>query len=183
MPLKLTVADLHDIPEALRHEYKARSDGPGFYLDIDGGAVPRAAVASLEKELDALKGRLQVVLIDEAVAKSALKLGAVPGALDDIRARVRGRFRLDDDLQPVATDADGNRIYGEDGKPLSVENAVHQLTAKAPHLFGRQGGAGAGFSGANPWAKSSWNVTAQMRIMKSDPEAARRLEAEASEGR
>jgi hypothetical protein len=42
MPLKLTATDLDEIPEAQRGLYRARSDGAGFILDVEGGVVPKA---------------------------------------------------------------------------------------------------------------------------------------------
>jgi hypothetical protein len=60
--------------------------------------------------------------------------------------------------------------------------------ADAPHLFESNAGGGAagngsgGVAGANrtvsnPFRKESWNVTEQMRLLKSDPGLAARLKA------
>jgi hypothetical protein len=139
------------------------------------------------KAADGYKTRLESVLIDGQVSKVAAEIGAHPTALDDIAARLRPRFRIGEDNQPYAVDAQGNKIYGEDGKVLGIDGAVRQLTKQAPHLFKASNGGGAAnnpaggghTTGANPWKKESWNVTEQMRAVKTDPQAASRMKAEA----
>lgn len=253
MPLKLTVAELTEIPEALRSAYKQRGDGAGYILDVEGGVVPKALhdefrqknidlmkrlegfgdvtpdslkelraqqeqltaelaaarkgkdaeaekriealqtglkkqIDDATKERDAYKSRLETVLIDGEVAKSAAAIGAHPTALDDISARVRSRFKIGDDNKPFAVDAQGNKVFGEDGQPLGVDGVVRQLTKQAPHLFKPSNGSGAtnqpagggrNQAAGNPWEKKSWNVTEQMKLMKSDAGEAKRLQAEA----
>jgi hypothetical protein len=252
MPLKLTVENLTDVPEALRGAYKQRTDGAGYIVDIEGGVVPKSVhdefrannialqkklkdlgeltpeqvtelrekVTSLEGDLtaarkgkdtetekrieaiqaalqkkideatksaDGYKSRLENVLIDGEVAKAAIKIGAHETAVDDISARVRSRFRIGEDNQPYAVDQQGNKIFGEDGKPLGIEGAVRQLTKQAPHLFKPSSGGGAtntpGGAGrstaANPFKKESWNHTEQSKLIRSDKAEATRLAAEA----
>ena len=253
MPLKLTIPDLSDVPEAIRTLYKQRGDGGGFILDVEGGAVGktqldefrqknidlqkkltalgdmspddvaglRLKVTELEEQLqgaskgkdkdfetrlaplkanfdkqvaeakaqaDNFKKRLESVVIDKEIARHAAEVGALPTALDDVAFRLRAKFRVDDQGNPFAADEQGNKIYGEDGKVLDIGSAVRGLTKQAPHLFkqssggGASGGAAGGQrtnTGANPWAKSSLNVTEQMRIHKTDPQTAARLQAEA----
>lgn len=163
--------------------------------DADAEARIKALQDGLQKKIDDAtktagdyKARLENVLIDQQVAKVAAAVGAHPTAIDDIAARVRPKFRVGDDNQPYAVDAQGQKIYGEDGKPLGIDGAVRQLTTQAPHLFKASSGGGASQSSAgggrntaagNPWAKDSFSVTEQMKVMKSDKAEASRLAAEA----
>lgn len=242
MPLKLTFAELDEIPEAQRSLYRPRQEG-GFILDVEGGAVSKATVDEfrqknidlmkrlqaasdvdpeevatlraangqlradlerarkgsdataresrerLERQLGEYRTKLERVLIDHEVSRAAAQLGVHPAAIDDVVARVRPRFRLSDDGSPVAVDPAGQTIYGEDGRALSVEGAVRQLTTVAPHLFQSSAGGGATYAsasggrqthgGPNPWLKESFNATEQARIMKRDRPTAERLAAEA----
>lgn len=252
MALKLTVADLAEIPEPMRGAYKQRTDGAGFILDVEGGVVAKSVhdefrntnialkkqladlgdltpekitelndkVAKLDADLaaarknkdvdaekrieaiqsglqkkiddatkaaDSYKARLESVLIDGQVAKIAAEVGAHPTAIDDIAARVRPRFRVGDDNVPYAVDAQGQKIYGEDGKVLGIDGAVRQLTKQAPHLFKASSGGGATNTSAgggrstvaNPFKKESFNLTEQSKLIRSDKAEASRLAAEA----
>lgn len=252
MALKLTVADLTEVPEALRPAYKQRGDGAGFILDVEGGVVAKSVhdefrsnnvalqkklkdlgdltpesltelkteaeqlktdlaaarknkdvdaenrikaiqdantkkQAELEQQANGYKIRLESVLIDGQVMKVAAEIGAFPTAIDDIAARVRPRFKIGDDNQPYAVDASGNKIYGEDGKPLGIDGAVRQLTKQAPHLFKPSSGSGAANTSAgggrstvaNPFKKESFNLTEQSKLIKADKSEASRLAAEA----
>ncbi|HRE06729.1 MAG TPA: hypothetical protein PKX00_14040 [Opitutaceae bacterium] len=147
-----------------------------------------ARIKAVTLAADTYRTRLEALTIDGAITRVAGSVGALPGAIDDVSTRIRARFKLGEDGQPVAVDTQGNKIYGEDGHPLSIEGAVRQLTKQAPHLFKASSGSGASngpsgaggrASSANPWAKGSWNVTEQMRALKADPQAAAQLKSEA----
>ena len=67
---------------------------------------------------------------------------------------------------------------------------VDAQVSDAPHLFESNAGGGAAGNGAggavgssrsvtNPFRKDTWNVTEQMRLIKSDPQMAARLKAAA----
>lgn len=149
-------------------------------------------VAALNAEREALNARLTAIQIDQGVIAAATKRGLRPTAMTDITARARCVFKLVGGT-PQAFEGDGQTVrYGRDGvTPMSVEEWVETQVAEAPHLFeGNAGGgaAGNGSGGAgsgsgkgvrNPWRKESWNLTEQMRLMKSDPGLAARLKAAA----
>ncbi|AWJ93838.1 hypothetical protein Sp245p_28885 (plasmid) [Azospirillum baldaniorum] len=84
---------------------------------------------------------------------------------------------------------DGQRMYGQDGKPAGLGDLVKSF--KANEIYGRcfespmAGGSGSRTvsTGAldgikNPWSKENWNVTEQFRLMKSNPEQASALKAQ-----
>lgn len=93
--------------------------------------------------------RLTESSIASAIKGAAAEAGALPKALSDFVSRAKGVFTLNDDLQVVAVDSEGNVLYDADGKtPLSPIAWAKSLREEAPHLFsvpsggGSQGGQG-----------------------------------------
>jgi hypothetical protein len=158
----------------------------------------KAVKAELEKQLsgvtlerDSLNARLTSIQIDQAVVTEATKRGLRASALPDITARARNTFRLVNGV-PQALEADGQTArVGKDGvTPLTLAEWIDTQVSEAPHLFESNAGGGAASNGSggaaggnrsvkNPFRKESWNVTEQMRLLKSDPQLAARLRAAA----
>ena len=154
--------------------------------------------ADLEKQLsgvtlerDSLNARLTSIQIDQAVVTEATKRGLRASAIPDITARARNTFRLVNGV-PQAFESDGKTVRtGKDGlTPLSLAEWIDTQVSEAPHLFEGNAGGGAASNGSggagggnrsvkNPFRKESWNVTEQMRLLKSDPQLAARLRAAA----
>ena len=147
-------------------------------------------LAEERAEKDSYRQKLAVVTIDNFIAAEATKLGAHASALPDISARARASVALIDGV-PRVVEADGKTIVlGKDGvTPKTLPEWMGELPATAPHLFNGNAGGGAAGSGAggakkngsapNPFRRETWNVTEQMRLRKTDPDAAARLEAAA----
>src|SRR5262245_5138623 len=141
-------------------------------------------------ERDVLNSRLTAIQIDQGVITVATKKGLRPTAIPDITARARVVFRLVDGA-PRAYEADGQTVrVGKDGiTPMTLDEWVDQQVADAPHLFESNAGGGAagnssGGAGSNPTVKNplqkeTWNLTEQMKLLKSDPQLAARLKAAA----
>jgi len=144
-------------------------------------------------ERDALNTRLASIQIDQGVITVATKKGLRPTAIPDITARARSVFRLVNGA-PTAFEPDGKTVrVGKDGiTPMNLEEWVDAQVSDAPHLFESNAGGGAagdasGGGGAtratrsvkNPFRKETWNLTEQMKLMKSDPQLAARLKAAA----
>ena len=144
-------------------------------------------------ERDALNTRLASIQIDQGVITVATKKGLRPTAIPDITARARSVFRLVNGA-PTAFESDGKTVrVGKDGiTPMNLEEWVDAQVSDAPHLFESNAGGGAagdasGGGGAtratrsvkNPFRKETWNLTEQMKLMKSDPQLAARLKAAA----
>ena len=139
-------------------------------------------------ERDALSSRLTAIQIDQGVITVATKKGLRPTAIPDITARARVVFRLLDGA-PRAYEADGQTVrVGKDGiTPMTLDEWVDQQVADAPHLFESNAGSGAAGNGSggassnrsvkNPFRKETWNLTEQMKLLKSDPQLAARLKA------
>jgi len=147
-------------------------------------------VAALTSERDAFGAQLVTIRIDQGVVSAATKRGLRLTAIPDITARARTVFKLVDGA-PRAYDADGQTVrVGKDGvTPMTLDEWVDQQVADAPHLFetnagggavgNGSGGAGGNRSVRNPFRKESWNLTEQMKLEKTDPALAARLEAAA----
>ncbi len=156
----------------------------------------KAARGELERQLstvtserDTLNSRLAVIQIDQGVGAAAAKRGLRPTALPDITARARTVFRLVDGVAR-AFEADGQSVrLGKDGtSPMTLEEWIETQVSEAPHLFESNAGGGAAGSGSggvgnrtgtNPFRKETWNLTAQMRLLKTDPALAARMKASA----
>lgn len=140
-------------------------------------------------ELNAMKAQLSAIQIDQAVVNEATKRGLRRTALLDVTARARNAFKLVGGV-PRAFDGDGETPrVGKDGvSPMTLAEWVEALVADAPHLFESNSGGGAAGTGAggagsgtvkNPWRKDTWNVTEQMKLERTDPQQAARLETAA----
>lgn len=147
--------------------------------------------SAVTTERDSLNTRLTAIQIDQGVITAATKRGLRPTAIPDITARARTVFKLVNGA-PRAFEADGQTVrYGKDGvTPMTLEEWVDAQTSDAPHLFESNAGGGAASNPAgggtgsnrsvkNPFRKETWNLTEQMKIRKSDPALAARLDAAA----
>ena len=145
-------------------------------------------LGAVTSERDALNARLVSIQIDQAVVSEATKRGLRATALPDITARARHTFRLVNGV-PQAFERDGQTVRpGKDGvTPLSLAEWIDLQVSEAPHLFESNVGSGAPGSGSvgtgprqNPFRKGAeWNLTEQMRLLKTDPALAQRLQAAA----
>ena len=148
-------------------------------------------MAAANAELETANAQLTRIQIDQGVITVASKKGLRPTAIPDITARARNVFRLVNGA-PTAFEADGKTVrVGKDGiTPMNLEEWVDLQVADAPHLFESNAGGGAagdasGGGGVtratrsvkNPFRKETWNITEQMKLMKSDPQLAARLKA------
>lgn len=148
-------------------------------------------VSTLAGERDALTSRLTAIQIDQGVITAATKRGLRATALTDITARARAVFRLVNGV-PAAFESDGKFVrYGRDGlTPMTLDEWVDTQVTDAPHLFESNAGGGAAGNASggtskshglakNPFKRETWNLTEQMRLLKSDPNLAARLKAAA----
>ncbi len=108
--------------------------------------------AKAEKDRDSTRERLTQVLIDNEVTTAVTTVGTVRrGAMEDILARARRSWSLDDDGKPRALNPDGSTRYGKDGQsPMSMSEYAEELSQSAPWLFeGSSGGGGSGSDESN----------------------------------
>jgi hypothetical protein len=106
----------------------------------------RTALETKDKEIIKTKGHLSSVLIDSEITRAVA--GKVrKGAMDDILARGRRTWSLDENGKPIPKEGD-KVLYGKDGKAAMTfdEWAVVQMET-APFLF--ESSAGSGGQGNN----------------------------------
>lgn len=100
-------------------------------------------IAILTQDNAAMKASLSTLQITGAVRTAAAKHGVRPEALDDVELRAARIFTLENG-KPVAKE-NGTIIYGKNGAdPMSPEEWVEGLAAKATHLFNPSNGSGSG---------------------------------------
>jgi len=88
-------------------------------------------------------------------------------------------------------DEDGDERYDGDGKPMTVHNLVALMRQSDDYAaaFEGDGATGSGSrspaggtkisSKTNPWSKATFNATEQAKILKSNPQLAKQLQAQA----
>ncbi|MBI5388206.1 MAG: hypothetical protein HZA90_26375 [Verrucomicrobia bacterium] len=145
-------------------------------------------LAGVTGERDTLNARLTAIQIDQAVVTEATKRGLRVTAIPDITGRARSAFCLVNGV-PQAFEADGQTVRaGKDGvTPLTLAEWIDLQVSEAPHLFESNAGSGAAGSAAarlqtsakNPFKRETWNLTEQMRLLKTDPQLAARMKAAA----
>lgn len=137
-----------------------------------------------ETQFNELRQKYDNERISGALRQAAEKAGVIPSAIDDVIHRANGVFRVSEEGTIEARDRDGNLVK-EGKKVMSPDVFVDSLKESAGHLWpqsqgvGAQGSNGSGTTGPNPFAKDTINYTEQARLVKSDPQKAARLKAQA----
>ncbi|MEJ5176956.1 hypothetical protein [Erwinia sp. MYb416] len=94
---------------------------------------------------EAFSSKFRDRVLGDAIRAAAAKAGALAEASDDLILRAKGAFQLNDEGEAVAVDANGDVLFGKDGKtPLTPLEWAESLKETAPHLFPRAEGTGAG---------------------------------------
>ncbi len=148
-------------------------------LRTDSDKQIKAANERADKA-EAFAAKYSDKVLADSIRAAAIKAGALPEAAEDIILRARGTFKLSDDGEAIATDRDGEVVYGKDGKtPLSPLEWAESLRETAIHLWPRAQGAGQiGDNGVK--ATKKWGeYTEQERaaLARDNPEAFKKLQA------
>lgn len=115
--------------------------------------------------------------------------------LKDAAANTQKEYALKDKLKESGvTDADyiiykqgglDKFTFDKEGKPVGVDDILKPLKEASPHLFkvdnggGYKPAGGGNPSAKNPFAKESFNLTEQGKLLRDDPTRARELAASA----
>lgn len=186
-----------DIDELLRRndeyeELKLRAEGNLDDKKVDELVETRikARLTPLQRELqqtkemltgvtterDELIGKEKSARIKSALRKAARTAKVVDSAIEDVEQLGASLFELDDNGNIIAREGTGLTPGIDPAMWLS------DVKDKKPHWFpgsyggGAKGGKGGmGSDGDNPWSADGWNLTAQGRILKENPERAKRM--------
>lgn len=148
-------------PDAVRGILKRFSDDEEAKLIADGkidevlnkrterlrADVDKQIKAANERadKAEAFSNKFRDRVLANAIRAAAATVGALPEASDDLILRAKGTFQLNDEGEAVAVDANGDVLFGKDGKtPLSPAEWAESLKESAPHLFPRAEGTDAG---------------------------------------
>lgn len=115
---------------------------------------------------DQLQNMLNTHILDSAVTQAIGEVGALPGAIPDLTARVRQSFVMKDG-RPTHLDSAGNIVYDKSGKdPLSVAGWLQNLktSGSAGHLFEKASGSGASSSRTGAVDMSKLSATDKIRM-------------------
>ena len=132
---------------------------------------------------------------NEELQKQVKEYKEKVSSLEAAAANTRKEYALKEKLKEAgATDADyiiykqgglDKFAFDKDGKPIGIEDVLKPLKESSPHLFKTSDGGGYNPAGGgnppakNPFAKDSYNLTEQGRILRENPEQARQLAAAA----
>ena len=147
---KLSGHDLTDLVSAKESQDEAEKK-----RDIDKGnfeKVLKDAADKHKEEVSSLKKQVHNMKVDEAIVNAASKHNAVDP--EQVMTLVKPTVRINKDSDIEITDANNQKRYNADGKPLSVESAVKEFLTNNPH-FQRAGQSGSGSEGKIGGGKTS----------------------------
>ena len=155
-------------------------------------AANESALRGVNDKLAIAERSLSDYKVESALMKAGGELGMRPEAADDLKARGRALFRLDDAGNLVAMTGDKVSYDPTTGEPLSVQKWTEGLVKAAPHLFQTTVGTGGGgapaaggnaelarLTAANPFRRGdpAFNLTEQGKLRKHSPALAAKLNA------
>lgn len=163
------------------------------------GFIPKTRFDEVNEQLKTANATLETLKKDnkdnEALQAEVTKYKNRVTELETSAANIQKEYALKDKLKEAGvTDADyviykqgglDKFSFDKDGKPIGIDDVLKPLKETSPHLFKSQQTGGynpAGGSGApasNPFAKETWNMTEQGKLLRSDPAQARQLAAAA----
>lgn len=163
------------------------------------GFIPKTRFDEVNEQLKTANATLETLKKDnkdnEALQAEVTKYKNRVTELETSAANIQKEYALKDKLKEAGvTDADyviykqgglDKFSFDKDGKPIGIDDVLKPLKETSPHLFKSQqtGGynpaGGSGASASNPFAKETWNMTEQGKLLRSDPAQARQLAAAA----
>lgn len=137
-----------------------------------------AAEKARADKAEAFAAKYSDKVLADSIRAAAIKAGALPEAAEDIILRAKGTFKLSEDGEAIATDRDGEVIYGKDGKtPLSPLEWAESLRETATHLWPRAQGAGqTGDNGGKATKKwGEYTESERAALARDNPDAFKKL--------
>lgn len=151
-------------------------------------------LAAMSKELESTKaerdsaiGQSRETKIKNALTEAATAAGVEADGISNLVTLTAHNFEISQDGTVVTKlEADAgvspNQSPSEFFQALGRQKSYRMFWPKSQGVGADTGGGSAGgdLGSGNPWTKSGWNVTAQGKLFKSNPEEARRLMKAAS---
>jgi len=184
MPLKAKINALHEVDVRHRDLYRAVGDG-SFVLDVEPvGGLSLGKVSDLTAEASKWRSRVEKILIAEKAAAALDAAQIDPAWRDFFLAKLIAAAQLHeegDEIEVEVIDDQGHRRIGSRGQWMKIEDLVAEFKQKRPRCFGEpeKTPQATSYDGPNPWLAAHRNLTAQGRIVRDNPELARRLMIEA----
>jgi len=153
--------------EAAGRAGAGQKDGLDAALKARLDPVLKERDEAVKKAQDA-EARFQSMLIDKALADSVFirdRISRDPVHQAYVREHFRNAFRVEDGR--VVAYADGQRLYGTDGQPVGVDEALSRMVNALPNAAALLAGSPATGSGASS-APSSGAPSAAMRRAQFD---------------
>lgn len=180
------VLDIEGVMKAITVEFpKYAVPKTEFNEANDKLKTANATIDTLKKE-NADNETLQKEVADYKGKVTALETAAV---------NTKKEYALKDKLKEVGVvDADyviykqgglDKFTFDKDGKPVGLDDVVKPLKESAPHLFKQEPGAkyepagGVTQTSRNPFAKETFNLTEQGKLIRENPEQAKQMAAAA----
>jgi hypothetical protein len=98
----------------------------------DDAGNESARMAEMEGEITRLRGVLAETRVDRELVWAAASQHAINPA--QVAHLMKDRVRLDNDLEPVVMNAQGDRQFDRYGRPVAVADAVGTFLEKNPHM-------------------------------------------------
>lgn len=89
-------------------------------------------IPELESEITRLRGVLAETRVDRELVWAAASQHAINPA--QVAHLMKDRVRLDNDLEPVVMNAQGDRLFDRYGRPVAVADAVGTFLEENPHM-------------------------------------------------
>lgn len=106
------------------------------------------ANSDVNNKYSELSNRYQSSLLNSSIDQAASSVGIVPEAMESARDIVRKTFKTNEAGEITPLDANGNVVYGSDGKnPVTIGEFVNGLKSTHRFLFPQSQGSGATGSG------------------------------------
>lgn len=147
MQAKIQDIDDKKLIDAEKFDELLESRTERMKADFEGQTTALETRATAAEELaTGLTSKLTSLIIDTGIQNAATEVGTVrKGAMADVLSRGRRVFSLDENQKPIPKDADGNTIYGIDGKsPMTMQEWAKSQLVEAHFLFEGTTGGGAG---------------------------------------
>jgi hypothetical protein len=133
-----------------------------------------ADIQAKEAKIADLTGLIHREKVDGGLTAALVEAGVAKEYMPAVKALLKDRVKLDDQFNAIAETDMGATPLPDFAKSWVATDEGKAFVAK-PSGAGAKGGEGQPAANANPWAKESYNLTQQGKIINSDRAKAERL--------